>query len=87
VENAEKIRVTGKKLDEKMYYNYSGYKWNLKSINLGDLLKKNPIRAIEAAVRGMLTKNKLRDKRMKRLKVVAWPCATYDHFKPVNLYS
>jgi large subunit ribosomal protein L13 len=87
VENAEKIHVTGKKLDEKKYYNYSWYKGNLKTINLGNLLKKNPVRAINAAVRGMLTKNKLRDKRMKRMKVVAWPCTTYDHFKPINLYN
>ncbi|MFA7717149.1 MAG: 50S ribosomal protein L13 [Candidatus Absconditabacterales bacterium] len=87
VENAEKIHVTGKKLDEKKYYNYSGYKGNLKTINLGNLLKKNPVRAINAAVRGMLTKNKLRDKRMKRMKVVAGPCTTYDHFKPINLYN
>ena len=87
VENAEKIRVTGKKLAEKMYYNYSWYKGNLKSINLGDLLKKNPTRALEAAVRGMITKNKLRDKRMKRFKIVIWPSTIYDHFKPINLYK
>lgn len=87
VENAEKIRVTGKKMDEKPYYNYSGYKGNLKTIMLKDLLKKNPQRVLETAVRGMLTKNKLRDKRMKRLKIVVGPSVTYDHFKPVNLYK
>jgi len=70
VENAEKIRVTGKKLDDKTYYTYSGYKGNVKSMSLKDMLKKKPHRVLEIAVRGMLTKNKLRDKRMKRLKVV-----------------
>jgi large subunit ribosomal protein L13 len=71
VENADKIRVTGKKLDEKIYYTYSGYKGNVKQMPLKDILKKKPHRALELAVRGMLTKNKLRDRRMKRLKVVA----------------
>lgn len=42
VENVENIAVTGKKLDDKVYYSYSGYKGNLKSITLGELLKKNP---------------------------------------------
>lgn len=87
VENAEKIRATGKKMDEKLYYSYSGYKGNLKTMTLKDMLKKKPHRALEIAVRGMLAKNKLRDKRMKRLKVVAWLSTTYDHFKPVNLYK
>lgn len=85
VEHAEKIKVTGKKLDEKIYYSYSGYKGNLKQITLRELLKKNPSRAIFFAVRGMLTKNKLRDRRMKRLKIVAGPSVAYDHFKTVNL--
>lgn len=70
VENAEKIRATGKKMDEKMYHTYSGYKGNVKSMPLKDMLKKKPHRVLEIAVRGMLTKNKLRDRRMKRLKVV-----------------
>lgn len=87
IENADKIKVTGAKLAEKMYYSYSGYKGNLRQITLGDLLKKNPVKALTLAVRGMITKNKLRDKRMKRVKIVAGPCTTYDHFKPVNLYK
>ena len=87
VENADKIRATGKKLEEKMYYTYSGYKGNIKSMPLKDMLKKKPHRVLELAVRGMLAKNKLRDRRMKRLKVVTWPTAAFDHFKPVNLYT
>lgn len=70
VENAEKVRVTGKKLDEKIYYRYSGFKGNVKRMPLREVLKKNPARALQDAVRGMLTKNKLRDRRMKRFKIV-----------------
>ena len=70
VENVENIVATGKKLTDKVYYTYSGYKGNLKSITLGELLKKNPGKALWYAVRGMLPKNKLRDARIKRLKLV-----------------
>lgn len=87
VENIEKIRVTGKKMDEKIYYTYSGYKGNVKSMSFKEMIKKKPHRVMEIAVRGMLSKNKLRDKRMKRLKVVSWTTTTYDHFKPINLYT
>ena len=87
VENAEKIRVTWKKMLEKMYYNYSGYKGNVKSANLQTILKKDPIRVLKDAVRGMLPKNKLRDRRMKRFKIIAWTTTKFDHFKPTNLYN
>jgi len=70
VENADKIVVTGKKLDAKNYFRYSGYKGNVKSMTLQEMLQKKPHRVLEIAVRGMLTRNKLRDKRMKRLKVI-----------------
>lgn len=85
VENVEKISVTGKKLAEKMYYKYSWYKGNLKSITLENLLKKNPKRALEEAVKGMIAKNKLRDKRMKRLKLVVGTTNKYDNFKLLNI--
>ena len=87
VENIENIKVTGKKLDDKMYYKYSGFKGNLKEITLKDLMKKNPKRVLEDAVKGMLSKNKLRAPRMKRLKLVVGTTTKYDHFKPVNLYK
>lgn len=87
VENAEKIRVTWKKMLEKMYYNYSGYKGNVKSANLQTILKKDPIRVLKDAVRGMLPKNKLRDRRMKRFKIIPWTTTKFDHFKPTNLYN
>jgi len=88
VENVDKIRVTwNNKLLQKMYYTHSGYKWNIKSINLLDLLKKDPEKVLFLAVRWMLTKNKLRSHRMKRLKLTKGTTTKYDHFKPVNLYN
>jgi large subunit ribosomal protein L13 len=88
VENIQNITVTGaNKPLQKLYYSYSGYKGNLKSITFADLLKKNPERILKEAVRGMLAKNKLRDKRIKRLKLVVGTTEQYDNFKPVNLYK
>lgn len=84
VENADKIVVTGKKLDEKSYYSYSGYKGNVKSITLRELLQKKPTKAIEEAVKGMIPRNKLREGRMKRLKAVVGTENKYDNFKPIS---
>jgi large subunit ribosomal protein L13 len=53
-----------------MYYTYSGYKGNVKEINLAKLMAKDPARALMLAVKGMLAKNKLREPRLKRLKIV-----------------
>jgi len=69
--NADKVRVTGRKLDQKMYYRHSGYPGGLKSISLRNQLQKHPERVLEAAVRGMLPKNRLGRKMMKKLKVYA----------------
>lgn len=85
VENAEKITTTGKKMDQKMYYSYSGYKGNVKSKTLAEMMQKKPTDVLWYAVRGMLPKNKLRDSRMKRVKIVVGPTTEYDHFKPVSL--
>ena len=71
VVNAEKVRVTGKKLDQKFYYRHSGYPGGLKSISLRDQLQKHPTRVLEAAVRGMLPKNRLGRAMIKKLKVYA----------------
>ena len=88
VENIQNITVTGaNKPLQKLYYSYSGFKGNLKSISYEDLLKKNPERILKEAVRGMLAKNKLRDKRMKRLKLIVGTTEQFDNFKPVNLYK
>ena len=71
ITNAEKIRVTGNKSKQKLYYRHSGYPGGLKSISLEKLLQTDPTRVIEHAVKGMLPKNRLRAGMMKRLKVYA----------------
>jgi large subunit ribosomal protein L13 len=70
VENIEHIKVTGKKLHDNFMYSYSGYKGNVKQVSWDIVMKKNPAKLLTAVVRGMLSKNKLRDKRIKRLKLV-----------------
>lgn len=67
--NADLIKVTGNKLDQKMYYKHTGYVGNMKSINLKDLLAKKPEKVIEFAVYGMLPANRLRKELMKRLTI------------------
>ena len=71
VVNAEKVRVTGRKLDQKMYYRHTGYPGGIKSISLRNQLQKHPERVLQAAVRGMLPKNRLGRKLFKKLKVYA----------------
>ncbi len=73
VVNAEKVHVTGRKLDQKIYYRHSGYPGGLKAMTLRVLLGRHPTRAIERAVRGMLPKTKLGRKSFKKLKVYAGP--------------
>jgi large subunit ribosomal protein L13 len=69
--NAGQIRVTGRKLDQKMYYRHSGYPGGLRQISLRDQLAKDPTRVIESAVRGMLPKNRLGRQMIKKLRVYA----------------
>jgi len=69
--NAEKVRVTGNKAKDKMYYNYSGYMGGLKEINFQDLIEKAPERVIERAVKGMLPKNSLGRTMFRKLKIYA----------------
>jgi large subunit ribosomal protein L13 len=73
VVNAEKIRVTGNKLEDKYYHHHTGYIGNLKSIPLGEQLEKHPERVIESAVKGMLPKTKLGRAMYKKLHVYAGP--------------
>jgi len=73
VVNAEKVRVTGRKLTQKFYYRHSGYPGGFKQISLGDMLARHPTRVIEYAVRGMLPKNALGRQMFKKLKVYAGP--------------
>ncbi len=69
--NADKVVLTGKKLYQKVYYHHSGYPGGLKATTARKLLKENPERLIEDAVRGMLPKNKLGDAIFKKLRVYA----------------
>ena len=73
VVNASHIKVTGNKLDDKMYHRHTGYPGGLKSVNLRDLLAKNPERVIEKAVWGMLPHNRMGRSLMKKLRVYAGP--------------
>lgn len=78
VVNAERIKVTGKKLDEKIYYHHSGYPSGLKSISLRDQLIKHPDRVIRSAVWGMLPHNKYGRKIIKKLKIYTGPDHPHD---------
>ena len=71
VVNADKVRVTGRKLSDKVYYRHTGYIGNLKSITLEKLLDKNPERVIQHSVKGMMPKNPLGRAMLKKLKVYA----------------
>ncbi|MCB1751216.1 MAG: 50S ribosomal protein L13 [Gammaproteobacteria bacterium] len=71
--NAEKVRVTGNKMKDKMYYHHTGYIGNLKSTNLTKLLAEHPERALESAVKGMLPRNPLGKAMFRKLKIYAGP--------------
>ncbi len=71
--NAEKVAVTGRKLDQKQYYRFSGYPGGLKSVTLRRQLETYPERVMEHAVRGMLPRGPLGRKMFKKLKVYAGP--------------
>ncbi len=73
VVNAEKIAVTGNKLQDKKYHRFTGYVGNLKTQSLGQMLASHPERAIEIAVKGMLPKNPLGRAMFKKLKVYSGP--------------
>ncbi len=80
--NADKIRVTGRKLDQKIYYRHSGYPGGLRQRTLREQLQRFPERVIETAVRGMLPKNKLGRKMFKKLKVYAGENHPHEAQKP-----
>ena len=71
VVNADKVRVTGNKLTDKVYYHHTGYIGSMKSITLDKMMGKHPTRAIEIAVKGMLPKNPLGRAMFQKLKVYA----------------
>ncbi|WP_106816589.1 50S ribosomal protein L13 [Microbacterium timonense] len=69
--NADKVALTGQKLEQKKAYRHSGYPGGLKAVTYSELLEKNPVRAVEKAVRGMLPKNTLGREQLSKLKVYA----------------
>ena len=73
VVNAEKIRVTGDKMNSKIYWRHSGYPGGIKSRTLGEMLEKQPEEVIRKAVRGMLPRTKLGRQQLLKLKVYAGP--------------
>lgn len=83
--NCEKIRVTGKKLEDKKYHRHSGWVGSLKTTTLADMLATHPDRAITLAVRGMLPKNRLGRAMLKKLKVCVGPEHPYKAQKPQPL--
>lgn len=83
--NADKIHVTGRRMDQKRYYRHSGYPGGLTEISLRDQLQQYPVRPIEAAIRGMLPKNKLGRKMFKKLKVYAGSEHPHQAQQPVEM--
>jgi large subunit ribosomal protein L13 len=75
--NAKKVRVTGNKEEKKIYYHHSGYSGGLKSQTYEELLEKNPQKVIREAVKGMLPKNRLGRKMLKKLKI--YPYSKHPH--------
>lgn len=83
--NADKIRVTGNRLDDKVYYRYSGYPGGLKEITMRDQLAKHPHRILKLAVKGMLPRNRLGRQMFKKLKVYADANHPHTAQKPKQL--
>jgi large subunit ribosomal protein L13 len=82
VVNAEKIQVTGSKLDQKRYYRHSGYPGGLRSRTLREQLERRPTEVIRKAVKGMLPKNRLARQQLTKLKVYAGPDHPHASQKP-----
>lgn len=82
--NADKLVVTGKKLEQKKYYHHSHYPGGLKEATLKEVMSKDSTRAIEHAIRGMLPVNKLRAGRLARLKIYAGSEHQHDAQKPTT---
>jgi len=85
VENVGKIKVTWNKLSDKLYRSHSWYKWHLKEIPLGRMLKTYPERVLEFAIKWMLAKNKLRKERLTKLKLFVGTTNKYDHLSPERI--
>jgi large subunit ribosomal protein L13 len=85
VVNADKIALTGSKLDKKNYYRHSGYMGGLKTISAGRLLEKKPEEVLRLAVKGMLPKNSLGRRQLKKLKIYTGPDHPHQAQEPEKL--
>jgi len=85
VVNAEKIRVTGNKVKDKMYHHHTGYIGNLKSKSLETMLEEHPERVLQTAVKGMLPKNPLGRQMLKKLRIFAGAEHTHQAQQPQAL--
>ena len=85
VVNAEKIRVTGNKLKDKMYHHHTGYVGNLKSISLQKLLDETPERALQYAVKGMLPRGPLGRQMLSKLRIFVGPEHKHEAQQPMPL--
>jgi large subunit ribosomal protein L13 len=85
VVNAEKVQVTGNKLDQKRYYRHSGYPGGLRSRTLREQLERRPTEVIRKAVKGMLPKNRLARKQINKLKIYAGPDHPHEAQAPQPL--
>lgn len=83
--NADKIRLTGRKLDQKIYYRHSGYMGGIKSMSAKDMLQKKPEEVIRHAVKGMLPKNSLGRAQLKKLKVYCGADHPHDAQQPKEM--
>jgi large subunit ribosomal protein L13 len=81
--NADKVELSGNKLERKMAYRHSGYPGGLRSVSYAELMEKHPERAVEKAVRGMLPKNSLGRQTLRKLKVYAGPDHPHQAQQPV----
>jgi large subunit ribosomal protein L13 len=85
VVNAEKIHVTGQKLDQKMYYNHSGYPGGLRTRTLRTQLERRPTEVLRKAVKGMLPRNRLARQQITKLKIYAGPEHPHEAQAPKEL--
>ena len=83
--NADKIKVTGRKAEQKVYRSHSGYVGGLKEVSYADMMAKHPNRILEKAIKGMLPKNKLGRQMYRKLKVYAGPDHQHSAQKPEKL--
>jgi large subunit ribosomal protein L13 len=85
VVNAEKIRVTGNKLEDKLYVRHSGYPGGLRARSLGQMLVRRPEEVIRKAVKGMLPRNRLGRQQLRKLKIYSGPDHPHEAQKPTEL--